>query len=301
MRAIVTVKVPATTSNLGPGFDCLGMALGIWNTARFEVGGTGFEIRGEGAGELTDDASNLVHESFRVPFDETGRDVPQVGIVCENEVPLARGLGSSSTAVVAGLIAGNEVCGKPFSIRELLEFAYAKEGHPDNATPALLGGFQVVVRHGDRLATSAVPIPDDLRAVIFVPNVPMPTAEARSVLPTEVSMADAVFNMGRIALLVSAFSSGDYANLVVATEDRLHQPARQTIFPPMKNIFRAAIGAGALGVFLSGAGSSVLALAREREMSIGYEMAEAASKSGVDGSLKITRPTSLGAHVVEND
>ena len=113
-------------------------------------------------------------------------------------------------------------------------------------------------------------------------------------------MADAVFNIGRAALLISAFSNGDYSHLAVATEDRLHQPARQTIFPPMKNIFRAAMNAGALCVFLSGAGSSVLALAREREMSIGYEMAEAASKSGVDGVFKITRPTSLGAHVVED-
>ena len=114
-------------------------------------------------------------------------------------------------------------------------------------------------------------------------------------------MDDAVFNIGRVALLVSAFYTGDYKHLSVATEDRLHQPARQAIFTPMKNIFRAAMGAGALCVFLSGAGSSVLALAREREMSIGYEMAEAASKSGVDGSLKITRPTSLGAHLVEGD
>lgn len=301
MSRIVTVKVPATTSNLGPGFDCLGMALDIWNTARFEIGGAGFEVRGEGEGELGADASNLVLESFRIPFDETGREVPDVGILCENEVPLARGLGSSATAVVAGLMAGNQACGVPFDTRDLLEFAFTKEGHPDNVTPALLGGFQIAVRHEGRMVTSAAPIPEDLRAVIFIPNVSMPTAEARAALPSEVSMDDAVFNIGRVALLVSAFYTGDYKHLSVATEDRLHQPARQAIFTPMKNIFRAAMGAGALCVFLSGAGSSVLALAREREMSIGYEMAEAASKSGVDGSLKITRPTSLGAHLVEGD
>ena len=155
-----------------------------------------------------------------------------------------------------------------------------------------------MVSDGDRLLTDAVAIPDELKAVLFVPEVPMPTEEARGLLPSVIDRGDAVFNIGRTALLVNALASGNLEYLGVATEDMLHQPARQQIFFPMKNIFRAAMSAGALGVFLSGAGSSVLALARDREYTIGYEMADAAMKSGVDGAIKVTQPTALGAHVV---
>ncbi len=293
----VTIKVPATTSNLGPGFDCLGIALDIWNTVHVEVGGSAVEVHGEGRGELPEGPSNLVYRCFSLPFLEKAKSVPDVGIRCENEIPLARGLGSSSAAVVGGLLAGNEIGGRPLSDEELLRLAVKTEGHPDNATPALLGGMQVAVQDGDRVVASAVPIPQDLRAVVLIPEVPIPTAQARAALPSSVTMEDAVFNLSRVALLVSALSSGDLSQLAVATQDRLHQPARQSIFPAMKAIFRAAMDAGALGVFLSGAGSSVLALTRGREMSIGYEMAEAASKSGVGGTFKVTRPTERGAYV----
>ena len=295
----VTVKVPATTANLGPGFDCLGMALDVWNSISVEVDSSSFDIlvEGEGADSLAKDESNLVYRSFRLPFDEVGKTVPMVRISCHNEIPLGRGLGSSSAAAVGGLIAGNEVCGNPLSQERLLELAAEIEGHPDNAAPALLGGCQIVVREGDRLVTASVPVPEDLMAVIFVPDVPMPTDQARSLLSTEVDRQDAIYNIGRVALLVRAFATGDLAHLAVATDDRLHQPARQAIFRPMKNIFRAALEAGALGVFLSGAGSSVLALTRGREYTVGYEMADIALKSGIEGSLKFTRPTSSGAYV----
>ena len=301
MLTRVSVMVPATTGNLGPGFDCLGMALDIWNSVHVEVGGSGFVIRGEGVDELPAGPSNLVYKSFRIPFLEAGLQVPEVGITCENGIPLARGLGSSSAAAVAGLVAGNEVCGRPMGREDLLDRAAALEGHPDNVFPALMGGCQIVVRDGSRLLSSPVPVPPEVRAVVFVPEVPMPTEGARSVLPEQVTLQDAVYNIGRVGLLVRAFATGDFTHLAVATQDRLHQPARQAIFPAMKVIFRAAIDAGALGVFLSGAGSSVLALSRGKEMTIGYEMAEAASKAGVGGSVKITRPTEQGAHVVENE
>jgi homoserine kinase len=161
-----------------------------------------------------------------------------------------------------------------------------------------MGGCRIVVSDGDRFLTDAVSIPNELKAVLFVPDVPMPTNEARGILSPTVDRQDAVFNIGRTALLVNALSSGNFEHLGIATEDMLHQPARQKIFFPMKNIFRAAMSAGALGVFLSGAGSSVLALARDREYTIGYEMADAAMKSGVEGAIKVTQPTALGAHVV---
>ena len=298
MREHVTVRVPATTGNMGPGFDCLGMALDIWNAVSVQVGSSGFEVSGEGEKTLPRDKSNLVYRSFSMAFQESGMSVPEVSIACRNEIPLARGLGSSSAAAVAGLVAGNEVCGRPLNQQRLLELAAETEGHPDNVAPALLGGCQVAVWEEGHLIAARVPVPDDLRAVLFIPDAPMPTEKARKLLPEKVSREDAVYNIGRVALLVRALSTGDLAHLAVATDDRLHQPARQTIFPAMGNIFRAAQGAGALAVFLSGSGSSVLALTTDRELTIGYEMADAAAKSGVDGTIKITRPVKQGAHVV---
>ena len=301
MTEHVTIRVPATTGNMGPGFDCLGMALDIWNVVQVEVGSSGFEISGEGSEALPRDRSNLVYKSFCLAFAESNQPVPRVSVTCRNEIPLGRGLGSSSAAVVGGLVAGNEICGGDLSQERLMELAAATEGHPDNVAPALLGGCQIVVREDDRLVTASVPVPGDLRAVLFIPDVTMPTEEARKLLPPKVDRQDAVYNMGRVALLVRAFSTGDLTELAVATGDRLHQPARQTIFPAMKNIFRAALGAGALGVFLSGSGSSVLALTSGRELTIGYEMADAAVKSGIDGTVKVTRPTERGAHLAEVD
>ena len=301
MRKQVTVKVPATAANMGPGFDCLGMALDIWNSVQVTVGETGFEIFGEGADALPRDESNLVYKCLHRAFTEAGQDVPRLRVVCHNEIPLGRGLGSSSAAVLAGLVAGNEICGNPMSRARILDLAAGIEGHPDNVSAALLGGCQIVVREEGQLITAAVPVPEDLQAVVFVPDTPMPTDQSRGLLPANVTMKDAVYNIGRVALLVRGLSTSDLTHMAVATGDQLHQPTRQTIFPAMKNIFRAALGAGALGVFLAGGGSSVLALARGRELTIGYEMADAAAKTGVGGTLKITRPTIEGAQVVESN
>jgi homoserine kinase len=300
MKERVAVKVPATTANMGPGFDCLGMALDIWNHVTVEVGASGIEVSGEGADSLPTDDSNLVYQGFRTALIEAGRPVPQVRLVCRNEIPLGRGLGSSSAALIGGLVAGNELCGRPLDQATLLDLAANIEGHPDNVAPALLGGCQIGVWHDRRLVTSNVPVPDGLTAVIFIPEVEMATDDAREVLEDRVARQDAVYNIGRVAMLVRAMYTGDFSTLAIATDDRLHQPARQSMFPAMKNIFRAAIGAGALGVFLSGAGSSVLALAKGRELTIGYEMADAASNSGLNGTVRITTPTDQGAVVVED-
>ena len=297
MKHSVVVKAPATTANMGPGFDCLGMALDIWNTVTVDTGASGFEISGEGRDSLPKDATNLLYRSFARVYEGIGKPVPVVRIRCRNEIPLGRGLGSSAAAVASGLLAASELSGANIPANRLLALAADIEGHPDNAAAAIMGGCRIVVSDGDALITAAVPIPAELKVVLFVPEVPMPTEQARRILPQTLDRRDAVFNIGRAALLVNAFASGDLTHLSTATQDRLHQPAREAIFYPMKNIFRAAMAAGALGVFLSGAGSAVLALARDREYTIGYEMADAAMKSGVDGAIKVTQPTPLGAHV----
>ena len=292
----LTVRVPATSANMGPGFDCLGIALDIWSSVTVEVGERGFQIHGHGENELPRDETNLVWSSIARIFHETGRRMPDISLTCYNGIPTTRGLGSSSAALVAGLMAGNELCDNPFHKSDLLQIAADVEGHPDNVAPALFGGMQIAVSHQGVVVNAPVPAPENLSAVLYVPDSPMPTEEARDLLGSDVPRTDAVFNIGRAALLVRAMASGDLRRLDIATEDRLHQPARQTIFFPMNNIIRAAMGAGALGAFLSGAGSTVLALATEKEFTIGYEMADAAVKSGLNGDVVITRPTNLGAH-----
>lgn len=296
----IAIKIPATSANMGPGFDCLGIALDIWNTVAVQTGARGFEISGYGADDLPRDSSNLVLASVERVFAELGEPIPDdLRVVCHNDIPTARGLGSSSAALIGGLMAGNALTGGRLSQDDLLRIAADVEGHPDNVAPALHGGMRIAALEDDGAVVSAsVPVPPELSAVLYIPAVPMPTEEARGLLGAEVPRADAVFNIARAALLVRAFAAGDLRHLRTATEDRLHQPARQTIFFPMNNIIRAALGAGALGAFLSGAGSTVLALAVEKEFTIGYEMADAAAKSGLDGEIRITKPTALGAHIV---
>ena len=301
----ISVLAPATTANLGPGFDCLGMALDLWN--RIDVmsvpsnddSGPTVEISGEGIGELGTGEDNLVHRAMAFLFNEADQEMPPVRIHCHNEIPLARGLGSSAAAISGGLAAANAMCSQAFTPNELLEMAATLEGHPDNVAAAVLGGLQLVVSNGPQLFTAPINLPPEIHAVLFIPEHRIATADARSVLKREVSLEDAVFNMGRAALLVAGMTTNHPEYLGVATQDRLHQPHRQPLFPAMKLLFKAAEDAGALGVFLSGSGSTVLAFTQGREMTVAYEMAEAAKQAGVPGRLEITQPTIRGAHLVD--
>ena len=298
----VTVRVPATSANLGPGFDCLGLALDIWNTIEVETLEPGVspsvEISGEGVDELESGTDNLVYRSMEFLYHEADLEMPPLRVRCQNDIPLARGLGSSAAAIAGGLAIANALCPQQFSQNELLEMAATIEGHPDNVAAAVLGGLQLVISDGPQLYTVPVSVPAEIHAVLFVPQLRIATADARAVLPQKVPMADAVHNMGRTALLVAAMATNHPEYLAIATEDRLHQPYRQPLFPAMKLLFKAALDAGALGVFLSGSGSTVLALAQGREMTVAYEMAEAARQASVDGNVSVTQPTTLGAHVI---
>ena len=298
VRQHVEVKVPATTANLGPGFDCLGMALDLWAMVRLAPGDPQVVIEGEGAGSLTRGQDNLVHRAVARLFQEAGTTLPDLALHCHNGIPLGRGLGSSAAAVVGGLLAGNALLGGPCSPEELRRMAVSMEGHPDNVAPALLGGCQIVAMEEDEVVSVPVALAGGLRAVLFIPEQSTSTALARAILPPQLSREDAVFNLSRTAILVNALATGNYEYLRLATQDRLHQPQRQEIFPATRLLFRAALEAGALGVFLSGAGPTVLALAAGREMTIGYEMAEVAEKAGVAGVVRVVELSAQGAHVV---
>ena len=304
--SLIKVKSPATTANLGPGFDCLGMAVDIWNFLEVEwctnnkLQETSIEIYGEGSDELTTDTSNLVYQAIKFLFLEAGHQLPEVRLRCENNIPLSRGLGSSAAAISSGLVAANFMVGNLFEPNELLEMAATIEGHPDNVAAAILGNLQLVIGEEDQLYTVSIRPPDDLRLVIFVPDVRISTDDARGVLPSVVSINDAVYNASRVGLLVAGMLTDHVEYFRYSVQDKLHQPYREQLFPAMKVIFKAADDAGALGVFLSGSGSTIMALTKGREMTVAYEMGEAARQTGVVGELRIVKPAYEGASVIND-
>ncbi len=302
MSNSITVTVPATTANLGPGFDCLGIALSLWNTIK-----VGFSlspkiiIHGEGETSLPTDSNNLMYKAAEQILNEAGIKGQSLSLEAWLEIPLSRGLGSSSAAIAGSIYAVNALLNYPLSPHRLLQIATEIEGHPDNVAPALMGGMSIVVSEQGQVHAVPVQLPSNLQCVAYIPDTPMSTSDARSVLEPNVSRSDAVFNIGRTALLVAALSQGNFEYLKVATQDRLHQPQRQKIFRQMKVIFDHAIAAGANGAFLSGAGSTIIAFTTKEEhraFTIGYEMADAADKSGLTGTFKILTPAAHGAKLL---
>lgn len=301
-RRRVVVRVSATTANLGPGFDALGMALELHNQVEVkESDSFGIVVSGEGAGVISRSKDNKVYEGMVAVYQRIGRPIPPLFLSCHNNIPLARGLGSSAAAVVSGLVAANYLCGSPLSSEDLLEMGAQLEGHPDNVAPALFGGCQIVVQEEGRLVHISIPLPPELRAVVFIPDFEISTVASRAVLSSRVSRKDAVYNLGRAALLTAALASGQLQYLKVATKDRLHQPMRQALFPAMGNLFAAALTAGALGVFLSGSGPTILALTTAEGYGIGEAMQAMAQKAGVSGIIRTICPCFSGAQLAEED
>ncbi|NMD42271.1 MAG: homoserine kinase [Firmicutes bacterium] len=263
----IKVSVPATSANLGPGFDSIGLALQIYNELTLSVAAgphPAVEITGEGAGLLPEDGSHLSLRAADALFEAAGLPPPIWRLRQHNRIPPASGLGSSAAAIVGGLFAANAFLPEPFSREQLLELAIALEGHPDNVAPALCGGMVICGRDHERWRTlHALPAPG-LRLLLALPESTFSTAGARRVLPEQVPRSDAVFNLGRAAALTAALITGDEAPLSWACEDRLHQPYRLPLIRGAGAALEAARRAGAGGAALSGAGPSIIALWFER-------------------------------------
>jgi homoserine kinase len=297
----VCVRVPATSANLGPGFDALGVALGLHNVV--EIGfseAPHVAVTGEGADELPSDRTNLVYRAASALADVAGARGVHFALRCENRIPLARGLGGSAAAIVAGLVGANELLGRPVDLEELVRIAARLEGHPDNVVPALVGGFTVAVAEGERVWWTRIPVLDPPLLVVGVPEFALPTTEARRRLPDRVAFEDAVANTGRAALLVAALVTRRLDLLGVATEDRLHQPYRKPLVPGFEAVCRAAREAGAAGVALSGAGPSVVAFAEaDRAEEVAQVMERAFGACGVRARAIVTHVDPTGTQVVE--
>jgi homoserine kinase len=280
----VRVRVPATSANLGPGFDTLGLALMLHNEVTLEASDrVVVAIEGEGAGRLNPGPGNVVVRGVRMAFEAVGRPFRGVAVTCLNRIPTSRGLGSSAAAWVSGLVGGNALLGAPLNADALLGLAARAEGHPDNVAAALLGGLTVSCWSGDRATAVKLPVPAGIEWVVLVPQLESATREARAVLPDAVPRADAVFNLQRASLLLAALAAGRPDLLAVAMEDRLHQPYRLSLFPWMERAVAAARGAGALGCVLSGAGPALLAAVQGPSEAVGAAMRHALEAAGLEG------------------
>ena len=280
----VTVSIPATTANLGPGFDTLGMALALYNEVRFSLADHGLQIAvsGEGADRLPADDRNLVYRAAEAVFAIVGRRPAGLRIRQHNAIPVGSGMGSSAAAVIGGLLAANALIDGGLSRGELLRIAVGMEGHPDNVTPALYGGLTLVnTLRDETLHVTHLTLPP-LQATLVLPRFPLLTSEARAALPTHVPLGDAVFNVGRVALLVHALTHADYDALGIAMDDQLHQPYRQLLVPGLAAALVAGRTAGAAGVAISGAGPSVIAFAPDHQGEIAAAMVAAFGRAGLE-------------------
>jgi homoserine kinase len=254
------VKVPATSANLGPGFDCMGLALRLYNYIQAEESEK-LEIilKGTYTSNIPADETNLLWKTVCKLWQEIGFQPRPLKITLESHVPPARGLGSSSTAVVGGLIIANAVAGTPLNRLQLLEIASEIEGHPDNVSPALCGGITLTVMDENKLIPRTLAKSPKFKAVVVIPDILVETEKARGILPASVSRTDVIFNASRVGLLVDAFIHEEYDLLAIATQDRIHQNQRASLIPGMPEALESAVRAGAYGAALSGSGPTLIA------------------------------------------
>ncbi len=254
----VKVKVPATSANLGPGFDSLGIALTLYADFDFELMDEGLII--EGCPEEYKNENNLVYTAFRGLYWRLGKRAPGVKIKIHSDIPPTRGLGSSSAMLTGGVLAANYFLGNPYSKEELLQILTEFEGHPDNVSPCLYGGLTATAVHGEKPYMVSFPVNENIRFCAMIPSFELSTQASRMAIPTVINHKDAVFNVSRIALLLKAFETADEALFSVALNDRLHQPYREHLIDDYKTVRLNALACGALGMYLSGAGPTLIAV-----------------------------------------
>jgi homoserine kinase len=304
----VTVEAPASSANLGAGYDCLGVALALTDRVEVEVRGWSrgeieLTIEGEGRNELSEDHDNRFVRGLEAALETVRGPLPDgVGwrIAMHNQIPLARGLGSSAAATVAGVVAANALTGGELDTAAQLRVATSVEGHPDNAAAVLLGGFVVSAMTPGGVEAVRFDVPRDLRAVLFIPELRLSTEEMRRALPETVPLEDVVANLGAVAVGVAGLATGRTDLLRWLTVDRLHEPYRAAAYPQLPRLVDAARAAGALGACLSGAGSTVLAFADSMADITRIEAAFAAVAADTDlpGHIRVIEPRNAGARVV---
>ncbi len=296
----VRVRVPGTTANLGPGFDCLGMALDLFNEFHVRLSATGrSSLSGRGTCSELAGTNNDLFKTFRRVCRIAGHKPPAIDVLVDGGVPIARGLGSSATAIVAGALSANALCGSPLKTEDLLAPCVAIEGHPDNVAPALLGALTAAVRTPSGVIVHQYAPYANWRVVLLIPDYELSTAKARAAIPKKIPHGDATFNLARVPFVIDALVDGDAAELAAVLSDRLHEPYRKPLVERYDRISRAALGAGAAAVYLSGAGPSMAAfcLGAKTARAAAEAMAAAVRTCRFDAQSVIARCATEGAKV----
>lgn len=297
---MVRVKVPATTANMGPGFDALGMAVSLYNHIEVTPTNEGVETLIESEKLEVDLDDNLIYQAIKAVYDKLGEVIGGFNIhVYKCDVPMSRGLGSSATCIVGGILAANELLGNKLSTQEMLEIANSMEGHPDNVAPALLGGMVASVQENGKVYYSKVNVSSDIVCAVMVPDFKVSTHEARGVLPTSYSMEDCVFNISRVSLFVTALNNNELDTLRHVVNDRIHEPFRGKLIPNIDDIFTASKENGGLCEFISGSGSTLLAFVRKSNGDYLNEMKEVLDKLENNWTIRLIEPSLGGATVIK--
>lgn len=296
-----TVRVPATSANLGPGFDTLGMALDLYLDIDIELSYGMNEViylNGGRAQPRNIPAENLVLRAMKMIFQKVGREIPPLRFIIHNEIPIGCGLGSSAAAIAAGLGAANFMVGQKYTDRQLLYWGARMEGHADNIVPAMVGGLTTVMEYEGQVYYQRLAVPDAIQVVAVVPDFMISTGQSRAILPETVNLKDSVSNLQRACYLLASIYNGDTKHIHMAMDDMIYQPLRKQLIPGLESVFEMAADAGALGVALSGSGPTIVAFCTGNEQQIGQAMMEAFASHGVDSRVLYLRPSTEGIKIL---
>lgn len=295
---MIKVRVPATCANVGPGFDCLGIALNMYNSFKVEEIEKGVEILG--CEDQFKNEDNMIYSSMIKTFEIIGYKPKGIRIEIEGNVPVSRGLGSSASCIVGGIMAANELSGGILKREDIINIAARIEGHPDNTTPAIVGGMTVSIMQNENVIFEKINILDNIKFCALIPNFRLSTRKAREVLPKEISFSDGVHNIGRTALLISSLVNGNFDFVKFALEDRMHQIYRKKLIANYDDIVEKCYEYGAIGVFLSGAGPTIMAVLRENDEAFVDKMEDFFKGINNDWFLKELKIDKQGANIIRN-
>lgn len=304
MSLIATARIPASTTNLGPGFDVLGLALQLYSTVSLVITDSETEVvvSGVDVEKIPRTPDHIAFQAVKSIFERSGEQLPDgLKLTIANGIPAIRGLGGSGTAILGGLLTANVLCGNPFTRPELLNFAAGLEGHPDNVAASMHGGLVISVKENEDIHTIQIPCDPALQVVLAIPEFTLSTKKARDILPKTVGFADAVYNISRSSLLVASIATGKLDMLSMAMHDSLHQPYRSTLIPGFDDVVAAATSAGALSIALSGAGPTIAAYCIDNMQEVGIQMQAAFKHHEIPCEIRILGIDKEGAQVWTND
>lgn len=295
---MIRIDVPATSANLGSGFDSLGIALTMHNKVWMEEWDE-IDIKSVDDTVIPTDESNLIYWAAHHLYSQCGKKLPGLKIRQENNIPMARGLGSSSACIVAGILGANRLLGSPFTQSELINLAAKIEGHPDNTSPAISGGLVASAIEGERVYSVSVPVSEKIAFAVMIPPFELKTEKARKVLPDLYSRQDAVYNLSRSGLMTASLFSGNLENLRVAVQDKIHQPYRSSLIENYDNVFRMSYELGSLGTYVSGAGPTIISMVDASDKGFAESMASHLERKGImDWRVLLLHADPDGAKIV---